>query len=512
LRAGIGRAPPLWLVLAALVPLALFGLPLTYIVLRSWEAGPASILSELMRERTLMLLTNTLILAFSVTAGSCLIGTAMAWLIERCDLPWRGWWRNVASLPLAVPAFVASFAWSSISSAFENMAGAIFILTISVYPLVFLPVSAALRSMDPAFEDVSRSLGRGAWGTFLGAVLPQAAPALGAGALLVLTHMLAEFGALSLLRVQTFTTAIFESYELQFDNAAAALQAAVLMLLCLPAAWGEMRLRRGLQVSRTGRGSARILPLLSLGRFRLAAVAAFCLLFVLSLGVPFGTLLYWLFVGQSRGLGSTDLLAAIAGSLGLSLPGAVIIVVLATPPVLASVRHGGWITNLSDRLPYVIHGLPGVVVALALVFLSIRYAPLVYQTSLVLFMAYVMLFMPVAQSALRASVELVPPRLEEVARGFGRRPMAAFFSVTFPNILPGVGAALALMVLELMRELTATLMLAPTGTVTLATEVWSHTNDGQYAAAAPFAALLVLVSAAPVYFFTRRSPEVYDLQ
>jgi iron(III) transport system permease protein len=324
--------------------------------------------------------------------------------------------------------------------------------------------------------------------------------------------MFAEFGALSLLRVQTFTTAIFESYELQFDSATAALQAAVLMALCLPAAWGEMRLRRGMRVSRTGRGSARRLPLRPLGRLRLPVLGAFGLLSAASLGVPFATLAYWLIVGQSRGQGSADLVPAVTGSLGLSIPGAVIIVALALPLVLTSVRHGGWLANLADRLPYVVHGLPGLVIALALVFLSIRFARPVYQTAFVLFVAYAMLFLPLAQSALRASVELVPPRLEEVARGLGRTAFGAFASIALPNILPGIGAALALMVLELMRELTATLILAPTGVVTLATEIWSHANDGQYAAAAPFAALLVLVSAAPVYLFTRRSMELYDLQ
>lgn len=509
---GRSERPPLWLVLASLPPVILICLPLVYVVLRSWQAGPAGIIAELARERTLTLLATTLVLAVGVTTGACLIGTAMAWCIERCDLPGRAAWRIIASLPLAVPAFVASYAWSSVDSAFESLAGAIFVLTIVVYPLVFLPVSAALRGMDPAFEEVSRSLGRGSWGTFFGAVLPQARPALGAGALLVLTHMFAEFGALSLLRVQTFTTSIFESYELQFDSASAALQSAVLMALCLPAAWGEMRLRRGSRVSRTGRGSARSLPLLSLGRLRRPVFAAFCLMSMLSLGVPMAMVAYWLVVGQSRGEGSADIVPAILGSLGLSVPGALIVVALALPLVFASVRHGGRLADFADRLPYVIHGLPGLVIALALTFLSIRYARPVYQTAFVLFVAYAMLFLPIAQSALRASVELVPPRLEELARGLGRSPFGAFTSITLPNIVPGVGAALALMVLELMRELTATLMLAPTGVVTLATEVWSHANDGEYAAAAPFAALLLLVSALPVYLFTRRSADLYDLQ
>lgn len=503
---------PLWLVLAALPPLVLICLPLVYVALRAGQAGPAGIVSELARQRTIELLANTVILAVGVTAGACLIGTATAWCIERCDLPGRAAWRIVASLPLAVPAFVASYAWSSIDSIFESITGAIFILTIVVYPLVFLPVSAALRGMDPAFEEVSRSLGRGSWATFFGAVMPQARPALGAGALLVLTHMFAEFGALSLLRVQTFTTSIFQSYELQFDSASAALQSMVLMALCLPAAWGEMRVRRGTRVSRVGRGSARTLQSLSLGRLQLPVIAALCLLAVLSLGVPITTIGYWLLAGHSRGQGAANIMPAILGSLALSIPGALIIVTLALPLVFASVRHGGRLANFADRLPYVIHGLPGLVIALALTFLSIHFARPIYQTAFVLFVAYAMLFLPIAQSALRASVELAPPRLEELARGLGRSPLGAFTSITLPNILPGIGAALALMALELMRELTATLMLAPIGVVTLATEVWSHANDGQYAAAAPFAALLLMVSALPVYFFTCRSAELYDLQ
>src|SRR5699024_1131611 len=209
---------------------------------------------------------NTIVLALSVTLGASLIGTAVAWCVERSDCPGRRFWRVLASLPLAVPAFVASFAWASMSGGFQNMAGAILVLILSTYPLVYLPVAAALRGMDPSFEDVSRSLGRGPWRTFFCTVLPQARPALGGGALLVLSHMLAEFGALSLLRVQTFTTAIFASYQLRFDNVSAALQAGVLVVLALLAAYAEMRMRAGTRVSRVGRGSARQPTLAALGR------------------------------------------------------------------------------------------------------------------------------------------------------------------------------------------------------------------------------------------------------
>lgn len=496
--------PPAWMAFAALLPVGLVVLPLAYIGLRTAQAGLAGTAAELFRARTAELLGNTVALAIGVMALASLIGLAVAWCVERSDLPGRRWWRVAAGLPLAVPAFVSSYAWSSINVAFQNLEGAIFILALSSYPLVYLPVAAALRGTDPGLEDVCRSLGYGPWHAFTRALLPQLLPALGGGALLVLTHMFAEFGALALLRVQTFTTAIFESYELQFDSASAAMQSIVLMLLCIPAAWAEMRLRAGRRVARVGRGAARQARLAALGQSTLPVLGLFGLLGLFSLGVPLITLGYWLFHGHSAGRGYDQILPAIQGTLTLAGSGAILASVLAIPLVLLAARHRGRIAQMAERLPYIVHGLPGVVVALALVFLTIRLAPALYQGLSVLLIAYAILFLPLAQSSLRASIELVPPQIEAIARSLGRRPLHVFLTVVLPNIAPGIGAALALMMLEIARELTATLMLAPAGTVTLATEVWTYTADAEYAAAAPFAALLVLVSILPVWVFTRR--------
>jgi len=498
------RTPPL-LVLAALVPTALIALPILYVLLRSWSVGWHGIAAEIARPRTALLFWNTTALTVSVTILSGLIGFAGAWLTERCDLPARTLWRILLSLPLAMPAFVASFAWKSLGSEFQGLPGAILILTMESFPLIYLPVAAALRGMDPAMEEVSRSLGRDARYTFFAVVLPRALPALGGGALLVAAHMLSEFGALALLRVQTLTTAIFQQYELQFDNATGAVLSAMLMLLCLPVVLGELRLRRSRRFSRVGRSAARRSAPARLGKLMPVAVAALTLLAILSLGVPFGRLFYWLVAGLSAGRGLEATLPALGGSVSLSLAGTVVTTLVALPLVLLALRSRGVFARIADRLPYVVHGLPGLVVALALVYFAIRLAPFLYQTAFVLFAAYAILFLPLAQSAIRASAELVPRELEEVARTLGRGPLAAFASVTLPALAPGLGAALALVALELMRELTATLILAPTGVATLATEVWSHTNDGAYAAAAPFAALLVLISGLPVYFFTRRT-------
>lgn len=505
LRAGRGSPLHLpWMAWAALVPVVLVTLPVIYILIRTSQLGARGAWLELFRARNLELLLNTLILAGGVTVLAASIGLAVAWCVERSDLPGRNWLRVLAGLPLVVPAFVASYAWSSIDVMFQSMPGAILILALAKYPLVYLPVAAAMRNTDPGFEDVSRSLGHGPWRTFFSALVPQLVPALGGGALLVGTHMFAEFGALALLRVQTFTTAIFESYELQFDSAAAAMQSAVLLLLCIPLIWAEIRLRGGRRVARVGKGTARLARPVRLGRLAPLVLLGFLLLAALSLGVPFFMLGYWLMTGASAGVGYEKIGAAVWGSLTLAGSGALFTSMLAIPLVLLAVRHRGRLTLLAERLPYIVHGLPGVVVALALVFLVIRLVPMLYQTLFVVLAAYAILFLPLAQSSLRASIELVPPQFENIGRSLGKRPFQVFLTVILPNIMPGIGAALALMMLEMVRELTATLMLAPTGTKTLATEVWSYTSDGEFAAAAPFAALLVVISILPVWIFTQR--------
>ncbi len=506
-RAHDGKAltdSPVWLRLWSLLPLFLITLPLCYVAIRTSQSGLGGLAQELLRERTAVLLLNTVTLAVGVTLVTSVIGVAVAWCVERTHLPGRRVWRIAAGLPLAVPAFVSSYAWASIDGAFQGMPGAILILSLSSYPLVYMPVAAALQSVDPAFEDISRSLGYGPTRTFRHALLPQLIPALGAGALLVLTHMFAEFGALALLRVQTFTTAIFESYELQFDNTSAAAQSMVLMVLCIPAAYAEMRIRGRRSVARIGRGAVRKPALVHLGKMTWLTFMGFVLLSVLALGVPVTTLVYWLLQGHSFGQGYGEVVSATLGSLSLAASGALATSILALPLVLLSIRYRSRLSLIADRLPYIVHALPGVVVALALVFLSIRVLPVLYQTHFVLLCAYAILFLPLAQSSLRASVELVPQQLEHIARSLGRNPFQVFISVVLPNITPGIGAAFALMMLEIFRELTATLMLAPTGTRTLATEVWSYTFDAEYAAAAPYAASLVVLSILPVWVFTQR--------
>ncbi|HEV2675239.1 MAG TPA: iron ABC transporter permease [Aliidongia sp.] len=509
---GPQALPPSWLVMASLIPFVLVALPIGYVIVQGWQAGVGGILQNLIRPYTLNLLLNTLTIAVSVTVLAGLIAIAAAWGTERCDLPGRRWWRLAVALPLAIPAYVSSFAWSSLGPWFQEIQGAILILTFYSVPLVYLPVVAALRSLDPNFEDVARSLGHGRWRTFRRVVLPQIAPALGGSALLVAAHMLAEFGALSFLRVETFTTAIFDQYTAEFNNQAAALLSGVLMLICLPVAFAEARMRTRRRVARIGRGSARALVPIALGPLMPLAILGFVLLTILSFGVPIVTLGFWVWQGHSAGQGIERVLPALATTLGYALPGAVLTTIAAVPLVIATTHFRGRFAMLCDRLPYIVHGLPGIVVALAAVATAIGFLPAVYQTSGLVLLVYLVLFLPLAQSSVRASAELVPRELSDVARSLGKTPFQAFVLTILPNLLPGIGAALALTALQLMRELTATLLLAPAGVVTLATEFWNYTSDRAYGAAAPFAATLVLVSGIPVYVFTMRTLRLNDVR
>jgi iron(III) transport system permease protein len=485
---------PVPLLVVAAVVVALVLVPLGYVVWYAVSLGPAELEGLLVRPRVGELLGNTVALLVGVVSGSLVLGVLCAWLVERTDLPGRWAWHALFAAPLAVPAFVNSYGWVSVTSLVQGYAGAVLVVTLSYFPLVYLPMVAALRGLDPALEEVAFSLGRSGWSTFGSVVLRGTLPALLGGALLVGLHVLAEFGALQLLGFPTFTTAIYDQYRSTFNSAAANALAVVLVLGCLVLLLGELRLRGDARIARVGGGSARPLDRQRLGRAKPLAVVGAALLVVLALGVPMGSLLRWLVVGSSTRFPLGDLVSAVSTTAGLALAAAMVSVVLALPVAWLAVRHRGAATTLLERAAYTAHALPGIVVALALVTVSIRVVQPLYQTLPLLLVGYGILFLPRALVSLRSTLEQTPPVLEDVARSLGLGPVRAFVRVTLPLLRSGLGSGAALVFLAVSTELTATLLLAPTGTATLATEFWSNASAVRYGAAAPFAVLLVVLS------------------
>ena len=473
------------------------------VVVQASSIGTARLQQLLLRPLVLELLVNTLLITTVATLAATCLGLVVAWCVERTDLPGKQVWGVLAGLPLAVPAFVTSYSWVSITPLVQGFAGATLIVTLAYYPLVYLPVAATLRGMDPTFEETARALGHGPWRTFVRVILPQTRPALLGGALVVAIHLLAEFGAFAMLRFRTFTTVIYDEYRLSFSGPAASILAGVLACVCILLLVVEVRVRGRARYTRVGAGAARPVVRVRLGHLRLPVIALLGVLVGAALGLPLVTLAYWL-TRTSAQLQLGALVASATTSVGLGLAAACLTTLLGLPIGYLAVRFPSRFATLLERAVYVAYSLPGITVALAFVILAVRFARPAYQTTPLLVAAYSILFLPLALVSARAAFAQAPLAVEEIARSLGCGPWSTFRRVTLPIIARGLEAGAALIFLFTLTELPATLLLSPPGTATLATAFWSNVRSLAYGAAAPYAALMICVSALPTYFLTRR--------
>jgi iron(III) transport system permease protein len=513
--------PPL-LTLVGLVVAAGALLPLAYLLLRTSELGGDRIVELATRPQTLELLRGTVLLALAVTATTVALAVPLAWLTVRTDLPGRRVLTVLCALPLAIPTYVGGFAFIGFAGprgilqgwlepfgveelpSIYGFRGAWLTLSLFTYPYVLLTVRAALRRLDPTLEEASRMLGHSAPATFVRVVLPQLRPAIASGALLVSLYTLSDFGAVSLLRYDSFTRAIFVQYRASLDRSAAAVYGLMLVVLTISVVALELRWRGKERYHRLHAGGQRHLPVSRLGPWRWPAAVACWLLVGIALVLPLGVIVYWM----ARGLQAGEplrLTTELAGnSLRASALGAGLAVLAAWPVALLSVRHRSRTSRLVELACWAGHALPGVVVALALVFFGARVVPSLYQTLAMLAFAYAVLFLPQALGGMRSSLLQVNPSLEEASRLLGRGPVTTFRRIVMPLARPGVLAGAALVFLTCMKELPATLLLAPTGYSTLATQVWNATSESFFGRAAAPALALVLLSSLPMAFLVLR--------
>lgn len=492
------------LVLSVLIG-ALSLVPLGFVVAMTIATGWDTAIALIVRPRVLELLGNTVWLVL-ITVPLCLvIGVGGAWLVERTRLRAHRVWAVLLAAPLAIPAFVNAYAWVSVVPSMAGLGWGVFIATLSYYPLVYIPAAATLARLDPALEQSAASLGLGPWKVFFRVVLPQLRIAVTGGALLVGLHLLSEYGAFAMMRFDTFTTAIMEQYRSTFNGSAGNMLASVLVAMCLVMLVIEARARGNARYAKLGSGVQAAPTRARLGAWELPAQTGLLCLAVVALGVPLVVIGRWLIDGGAAIWETADLASALGQSLWLGLLGAVATTAAAFPLSWLVVRYPGWLSKSLELANYVTSSMPGIVLALAFVTVALRAIPDIYQSTLLLVIAYVLLFLPRALVSLRAGLAQAPKELEEAARALGRRPVAAFFRVTLRLAAPAAAGGAALVFLAVLNELTATLLLAPTGTSTLATQFWNLSSGIDYRGASPYALLMILLSAPMTYLLFQQS-------
>ena len=519
--AKMGRSP-LYIWLPSLLVAGLILLSPMYLVFRSLNTD-ISTWQLLIRPRIFMVLLRTILLVVSVTVISSLIAIPLAWLQVRTDLRLKKLWSVLTLLPLVIPSYVGGFIFivalgpkgmlQKLLSAIwgieripdiNGYLGAVVVLSLLSFPYILLTVKSGLRQLDPNLEESAQILGDGRWRLFFLVTMPILRPSILAGALLVALYTLSDFGAVSILRYETFTWAIFNQYEGSLNRNFGALLSMILIVISLFVVVSEGLSRGKGRYYRSGHGVSRHPKLISLGHWQWPSLLFSIAVTVLGLVLPISVLLYWLIRGVLAGEPLLILLGPMINSITISLAAAVVTVIVAIPVAVLSVRYISVLGIVIEKVTYIGFALPGIAVALGLVFFGANYMPLIYQTFVILIVGYVILFLPAAVGSIRASLLQVRPEIEQAGRSLGHSSFYVLKTLTIPLVKHGMFAGGAIVFLLTMKELPATLILSPLGFDTLATSIWSASSEAFFAQAAAPALLLILVSAIPLALITIR--------
>ena len=486
---------------AAILVIAIAAIPLLYLIKRGSDIDRASLTNLLFRDRTIEIYTTTLLLASIVVLFSFILGSTFAWLIYNITLPFGSLPIILSVLPLAIPSYVLTYAWISIYPGFKGFWAAAFVLTLSTSPYVTLVAVAALRRIDFTQVEAGRSLGLSQLEVLRRVIWPQIRASISAGLLLVFLYVLSDFGAVSLLGVNTFTRNIYTMYRATFDRNGAAVISLALILLAIFIIALEFKLRGSRSVIKSNAGIVKSHSKIAVGWLRWPFLTLIFTYAFLALGVPFWVLITR-FIQNTESIDITSLISATLSTVFASFAGAALAMALALPLGILLARRTGFIPQLAEYSILLTHALPGVVIGLALVALSSK-IPWIYQTLPVLAFAYAVLFMAKAVGSIRTSLQRIPPILGDVADTLGITGLRAFRRVTLPLAAPGILIGFLLVLLTAMKELPATLMLRPTGFETLATEIWAATSISKFNEAAPYALVLIIIAAIPTFILTR---------
>ena len=492
---------------AAVLVGVLFLFPVSYLVWSTFDLG-ADLWATLTNRSTLLPLRNSLVIATCVSAACGLLGGTLAWITTRTDTPGNRLWRAILPLPLVIPSFVGATALLAtfgrgglipLVPRLNGFAGAFVVLTLLSYPYVYLPTVARLRSTIPQLEEAARVLDGSFRKTARHIVVPQIKGTVTAGMLLVFLYVLSDFGAVSLMRYDTITRAIF-SARLS-DRPTSLTLGLTLAVLAIAVAAAERSLSDPGATDGTRGHQVRY----ALGKWKWSGAALVITTVGAGFIAPIVVFLIWVVRGSTTigigysGLGDdlTFLGGPIVNSVVAGVAAAVAAAVIVLPVAYVSARRRGWVGDFSSAAVSSVFALPGLVVALALVFWAIRAPGMLaglHQTFPLLILAYVLHFGTQSMATTRASVAALAPALSEAAHTLGASRTRRFVTVELPLIAPGLIAGAGLVMLSTLKELPATLLLAPIGFQTLATKIWGAAEDGFFAEVGITSLVLIAMS------------------
>ncbi|HEX9898762.1 MAG TPA: iron ABC transporter permease [Candidatus Methylomirabilis sp.] len=481
--------------------------------------GLSDILTRAGELDILATVARVFVLATTTTILAAIMGVPLAWLTVRSDLPGRHFVRWLAPLPLAIPPYIGAIVYQillaprgpvnaaitrtlglSVNGQLVNIygvAGAAWVLSLFVFPYIFLLVAAGLERMNPTLEEVARATGMSRWAVFFKVTLPMLRPALVGGGLMVFLYAWADFGVVSLLRVRTLTTIVYDYIQGTMDWTIPASLSVFLTLITLGVLVIQLRIM-GRGAYAQVMGAARPAPPVPVGRWRIPALVFGFAVLCCALGVPVGVLAHqvsrltrgaaWAFLAQQVPYVANSLLTAASGA---SIAVALALVI----GWFQARRRLGRGVSVLFQIGYAI---PGTVLGLGMVGFFQMAVPWLYGNPIVLVLGYLVLFVTPALQGVSAALAQISSSLEDAARGLGRGPLATFWEVTFPLARPGLVGAWVLVFILCMRELAATLILRPPGFDTLPVRIWIHTMDvGPVPSAALLALVLVAIVALP---------------
>jgi iron(III) transport system permease protein len=485
---------------AVAIVLAFTLVPFIYIALRAFEKPLPEIFELLLRAKTLQVLGTTTALLLIVVAVNVFFGTLMAAGLHFIRLPKAHLFILPTILPLAIPSYVFTYTWLALIPSLSGLFAAAFILILTTMPYMLLAILVALRRIDSSLIEVARTLGLSRTAIFFKVILPQIRSSISAGALLSGLYVMSDFGAVSLLNVETLTVSIQNMFKASYDRSAASVISILLILASIvfitfnekikdPSSKDNISKRLMAKNTRINNPGLKAALLFSVGFYTLLAVV-----------LPIYVLISR-FIGNPNPIDFAKLTETALSTVSVAALGAFIALLMSAPLGLLISTHAGKYSRFAERIILIAHALPGVIIGLALVSLGSKLGPL-YQSTLLLAFAYALLFLAKAVASMTSALQLVPSTLKEVAATLGKSKNRVTTSVVFPIALPSIGLGTLLVFLTAMKELPATLMLRPTGMDTLATQIWSYASINRFNDAAPYALLLVLIAAIPTFLLS----------